>query len=72
MDKEQVSEVTLLTIELSVFNLLEKGLEPAKGGCVTTNPEELDATESAKISVVLTVPNVFQNGRKGSDTYGGN
>lgn len=58
-------------MELSGFDLLEKGLEPANGGYVTTNPKELDATERGEISLLLTVPNVFQNGCKGSDAYGG-
>lgn len=61
----------MLTIELSGFDLLKKGLEPAKGGCVTTDPKELDTTKRAEISLLLTVPNMFQNGGEGGDPYGG-
>lgn len=71
MNRGHISRVTMLTIKLSNFNLVEKRLEPAKGRCVTTDPKELDATERAEVSLPLTVPDVFQNGSKGSDACGG-
>lgn len=61
----------ILTIKLSGFDLFEKRLKPAKGGRVTTNPKKLDTTKRAELSVLLTVPNVFQNGRERSDAYKG-
>lgn len=60
-----------LTVKLSGFDLFEQRLKPTKGGSVTANPKELDTTKRSQVSVLLAVPNVFQDGSEGSDAWYG-
>jgi hypothetical protein len=61
--------MTQHTICLGGFDLLKEGLEPTKGRRITANPEELDTTKRAKVTLLLSVPNVFENRSKWRNTY---
>ena len=60
---------SVLTIGLSSLDFLEKTLEPAEGGRVTANPEELNALQRTNFTPTLTVPDVLQDGSEWRDTW---
>ena len=68
--KTAVSAGAVLTISLSSLDLLEQGLEPTERGSVTANPEELDTLKGTERALLLTIPDMLEDGREGRDTCG--
>jgi hypothetical protein len=54
---------------LSSLNLLEQTLEPTERRCVTADPEKFYTTKGAKATLLLAVPDVLEDRRKGSHTW---
>jgi hypothetical protein len=55
-------------VGLGSLDFLEQGLEPAKRGGVSADPEELDTLQRAQVPTALAVPDVLQDARKRRNT----
>lgn len=57
-----------LTISLSLFDFLQERLEPSKARSIPAHPNELDTSQSTKLSPLLAVPDVLEDTREWRNT----